>query len=243
MGAKGELKEALEKMDNDEVRNFLLKKECDWFEFKLNTPTASHAGGVWERMIRTVRNALNGLLEEYGSHLDEESLRTLMCEAEAIVNSRPMAAPGMNVPEDEPFTPNHLLTMKSRVLLPPRGEFQRADVYSVKRWKPVQYLVNQFWDRWKKGFLLALQERQKWNIPRRSLQPGDVVLLKEDSTARNQWRSARVEEAYKDEDGLVRRVRVLVGDAHLNEKGERIRVKCVLESPIQKLALLWKAES
>ena len=88
VGAKGELKEALEKMDNDEVRNFLLKKECDWFEFKLNTPTASHAGGVWERMIRTVRNALNGLLEEHGSQLGEESMRTLMCEAEAIVNSR-----------------------------------------------------------------------------------------------------------------------------------------------------------
>ena len=73
VGAKGELKEALEQMDNDEVRNFLLKKECDWFEFKLNTPTASHAGGVWERMIRTVRNALNGLLEEHGSQLGEES--------------------------------------------------------------------------------------------------------------------------------------------------------------------------
>ena len=164
VGAKGELKEALEKMDNDEVRNFLLKKECDWFEFKLNTHMASHAGGVWERMIRTVRNALNGLLEEHGSQLDEKSLRTLMCEAEAIVNSLPMAAPGMNVPEDEPLTPNHLLTMKSRVLLPPPGEFQRADVYLIKRWKRVQYLVNQFWDRWKKGFLLALQERQKWNV-------------------------------------------------------------------------------
>ena len=88
-------------------------------KFKLNTPTASHAGAVWERMIRTVRNALNSLLEEHGSQLDEEFLRTLMCEAEAIVNSRPMAAPGMNVPEDEPLTPNHLLTMKSRVLLPP----------------------------------------------------------------------------------------------------------------------------
>ena len=159
VGAKGELKEALEKMDNDEVRNFLLKKECDWFEFKLNTPTASHAGGVWERMIRTVRNALDGLLEEYESQLDEESLRTLMCEAEAIVNSRPMAAPGMNVREDEPLTPNHLLTMKSRVLLPPPGEFQCADVCFIKRRKRVQYLVNQFWDRWKKGFLLALQER------------------------------------------------------------------------------------
>ena len=46
VGTKNELNEAPVKMDNDEVRNFLLTKECEWFEFKLNTPTASHAGGV-----------------------------------------------------------------------------------------------------------------------------------------------------------------------------------------------------
>ena len=71
VGARGELKEALMKMDPDEVRRFLLKKECDWFEFKLNTPKASHAGGVWERMIRTVRNALDGLLKQHGTQLDD----------------------------------------------------------------------------------------------------------------------------------------------------------------------------
>ena len=38
-----------------------------------------------------------------------------MCEAEAIVNSRPKAASGMNVPKEEPLTQNNLLTMKSRV--------------------------------------------------------------------------------------------------------------------------------
>jgi hypothetical protein len=133
VGARGELKEALRKMDPDEVRRFLLKKECDFFEFKLNTPKASHAGGVWERMIRTVRNALDGLLEQHGTQLDEESLRTLICEAEAIVNSRPIVAVGTNSPEVEPLTPNHLLTMKSRVLMAPPGEFQRADVFLVKR--------------------------------------------------------------------------------------------------------------
>ncbi|CAB4030514.1 Hypothetical predicted protein, partial [Paramuricea clavata] len=69
------------------------------------------------------------------------------------------------------------------------GEFQRADVYLVKRWKRVQYLANQFWERWRKEFLLALQQRQKWNTPRRNIQKGDVVLLKEDS-ARNQRRTA-----------------------------------------------------
>ena len=241
VGARTELNETLKKMDCDEIRQFLVKRECDWFEFKLNTPTASHAGGVWERMIRTVRNALDGLLEQHGTQLDEESLRTLMCEAEAIVNSRPIVATGINSLEVEPLTPNHLLTMKSRALMAPPGEFQRADVYLVKRWKRVQYLANQFWERWRKEFLLALQQRQKWNTPRRNVQKGDVVLLKEDS-ARNQWRTARVDKTYASEDGLVRRVKIVVGDPLLNKKGQRIRAKSVLERPIQKLIVLLKAE-
>jgi hypothetical protein len=242
VGARGELKEALKNMDDEEVRKFLLKNECDWFEFKLNTPTASHAAGVWERMIRTVRNALNGLLSQHGTQLDEESLRTLMCEAEAIVNSRPIVNTGTNSPEEEPLTPNHLLTQKSRVVMAPPGEFQREDVYSVKRWKRVQYLANQFWQRWRKGYLLALQERQKWTKPRRNVQKGDVVLLKEESIARNQWRTARVEETYPDEDGLVRRVKIAVSDQLLNERGQRTRPASVLERPVQKLIVLMKSE-
>ena len=217
-------------MDCDEVRQFLVKKKCDWIEIKLNTPTPSHAGGVWERMIGTVRNALNGLLGQHGPQVDDESLKTLMCEAEAIVDSRPVAAAGTSSPEIELLTPNHLLTMKSRVLMAPPGEFQRADVYLAKRWKRVQYLANQFWERWRKEFLLTLQERQKWSSPRRNARKGDVVLLKEDSP-RNRWKTARVAEVYTDEDGLVRRVRVVVSDPLLNEKGQRIIIimKSLLE--------------
>jgi hypothetical protein len=219
----------------------LLKRECDWFEFKLNTPTASHAGGVWERMIRTVRSVLDGLLEQHGTQLDEESLRTLLCEVECIVNSRPIA--GTNTPEEEPLTPNHLLTTKTRVLMPPPGEFQRNDIYLVKRWRRVQHLTNCFWERWRKSYLMSLQERQKWNKPRRNIQVGDIVLLKDQSIARNHWKTARVEEAYQDEDGLVRKVKVVVGDAQLTRNGKRTRNRSVLERPIQKLVLLFKSDS
>jgi hypothetical protein len=124
----------------------------------------------------------------------------------------------------------------------PPGEFQREDVYSVKRWKRVQYLANQFWQRWRKGYLLALQERQKWTKPRRNVQKGDVVPLKEESIARNQWRTARVEETYPDEDGLVRRVKIAVSDQLLNERGQRTRPASVLERPVQKLIVLMKSE-
>jgi hypothetical protein len=44
--------------------------------------SASHMGGVWERQIRTVRSVLSALLQSNGSQLDDELLRTLMCETE-----------------------------------------------------------------------------------------------------------------------------------------------------------------
>ena len=47
-------------------------------------------GGVWERMIRSVRNVLDALLRSNALQLDDESLRTLMCETEAVVNNRPL---------------------------------------------------------------------------------------------------------------------------------------------------------
>ena len=114
-------------------------------------------GGMWERQIKTGRNVLNVLLDQAGTQQDEESLNTVMCETEAIVNSRPLTVDNISSPtEAEPLTPNHLLTMKSRVLLPPPGEFQRADLYLVKSWRRVQYIVNQFWSRWRKGFFYTL---------------------------------------------------------------------------------------
>ena len=111
VGAKRELKACLAELDQSKISSELLKINCDWFHFKMNVPSASHMGGVWERQIRSVRNVLSALLQSNGSQLDDESLRTLMCEAESIVNSRPLAIDTLSDPDAlNPLTPNHLLT-------------------------------------------------------------------------------------------------------------------------------------
>ena len=38
-------------------------------------------GGIWERMIKSVRSVLSVLLQEQGAQQDDEVLRTLMTEA------------------------------------------------------------------------------------------------------------------------------------------------------------------
>ena len=178
VGASAQLRKCLEEMNQERIKAELLKENCDWFDCKFNTPKASHMGGVWERQIRTVRNVLNAILHKNGYQL-EESLRTFMCEAESIVNSRPLTVDNLSSPDcPEPLMPNHLLTMKSKIVLPPPGVFQTADMYLRKHWKRVQHLSNEFWTRWRKEFLHTLQERQKWFRPRRNFNVDDVVVIK-----------------------------------------------------------------
>ena len=48
VGERRELKEALQEMKYDHIRIELLKKECDYINFKMNTTGSSHMGGIWE---------------------------------------------------------------------------------------------------------------------------------------------------------------------------------------------------
>ena len=73
------------------------------------------------------------LPEQYchSCRLDDESLRTLMVEVEGIVNCRPLTSETINdVNSVKPLCPMNILTMNSKVVLPPPGEFPTADQYA-----------------------------------------------------------------------------------------------------------------
>lgn len=136
-----------------------------------------------------------------------------MVKAETIVNSRPLTTESASSPGNlQPLTPNQLLTMKSKIVLPPPGLFDRSNLYSRKRWRTVQHLANEFWSRWRKEYLQTLQQRQRWTKPRRNLRVGDIVLLAEENLPRNKWRLARINDVYPDKDGLVRKAQLVVAD-------------------------------
>ena len=117
VGASRELQEAYKLMDHKKVQEFLLQHCCDYFPFKFNVPVASYQGGVWERQIRSVRAVLNSLLLSNGQQLDEDTLRTFLAEAEAVVNCRLLYVDNL-ASADGPLslTANHILTGKSRLV-------------------------------------------------------------------------------------------------------------------------------
>jgi hypothetical protein len=185
VGGCKELHDALHSIQDSEVRAAFAKYNCN---FTFNTPTASHMGGIWESLIRPVRSILNNLVQNSGVRLTSEELRTLFYETMAIINSRPLTVQNLNdVNSLEPLTPNHLLTMKSEVVLPP-GNFCSADMYCRKRWKKVQCLANQFWTRWRKEYLITLQQRHKWHKPKCNIKLGAVVLIVDENSHRSEWK-------------------------------------------------------
>lgn len=157
-----------------------------------------------------------------------------MTEAESIVNGRPLTVETLSDPlSPEPLTPNHLLTLKTQIVLPPPGKFEPPDVYSRKRWRRVQYLANQFWLRWQKEYCALLQNRQKWTGKKRNMREGDIVLATDNEIPRNQWPLALVTRTYPSNDDLVRKVQIT-----MCKGGQR---KC-FDRPVHKLVLLMAKE-
>ena len=173
IGAEQELKKAYMEMDDRKIQSFLLEQGGDWIRWHMNPPLASHMGGFWEQQIRSARAILGSLLKTHGECLDDGSLLTVMTEVEGILNSSPLTIEVLNDPTSlQPLSPVNILTMKSKVVSPPPGEFSKSDIYSRKRWQCIQHIANEFWCRWKKEYLQSLQECQKWEGKRRNLATG-----------------------------------------------------------------------
>ncbi|RXN17185.1 hypothetical protein ROHU_008098 [Labeo rohita] len=239
IGAKNEFKAALQELNEERLSSFLSQRQCD---FVMNAPHSSHAGGVWERQIKTVRSVLSSILALAHNRLRDSVLRTVLYEVMAIVNSRPLTVDTLFSPDSlEPLTPNHLIQMKSISALPPPGTFPREDLYGARRWRQVQYLAEQFWSRWKPEYLHSIMARQKWHSPKRNLQVGDVVMDMDESSPRCEWKLAKVVDIVEGKDGLVRRVKISVGDKRLTKDGKRLSKLSILERPVQKLVLLLEA--
>ena len=88
---------------------------------------ASHFGGAWERLIRSVRRVLSGIAPE--TTFSEERLSTFFVEVESILNSRPLTPFSFVDALDRPLTPKDLLLLSAEKELPPT-EIEKCDIPS-----------------------------------------------------------------------------------------------------------------
>jgi hypothetical protein len=76
-------------------------------------------------------------------------------------------------------------------------------------------------------------ERKKWTRQRRNSRVGDIVIVRDDDLARNNWPLGKVVEVYPSDDALVRKVRILV--SHGGKFSH-------LDRPVHKLVLIVAQE-
>ena len=83
-------------MNQKQIRDYLLRNGTDWIKWHKNQAGAAHMGGVWERQIRSARSILAALLKTHGHSLNDEGLRKLVAETEAIINSRSLTVESLS---------------------------------------------------------------------------------------------------------------------------------------------------
>lgn len=193
-----------------------------------NPPSAPHMGGVWERLVRSIKSATNVLLES-PRNPDDETLLTILYEAECMVNSRPLTYVPLESADDEALTPNHFIfgCSNGTKVLPTEPVDIRRTLRSS--WKLAQHIMDQFWCRWIKEFLPVITRRCKWFKECEDVKVGDLVLIVGEST-RNHWIRGRVEQVIVGKDHRVRQALVRTSTGILRRPALKLAVLDILES-------------
>ncbi|XP_072400943.1 uncharacterized protein [Diabrotica undecimpunctata] len=140
-------------------------------QWRFNPPTAAWWGGFWERLVGVLKQLLRKVLGQ--ASLDYESLMTVICNCEAIINSRPLTS--SNDPNDLiPLTPMMFLRDQTESGVP---DCDAVDQKALSR-KVVyrQKLVDDLRRRFRNEYLGQLK---LWFKGRSSQQVkvGDMVLV------------------------------------------------------------------
>ena len=180
------------------IQDFLATEGCVW---NFIPPHGPHFGGLWEAAVKSMKYHLRRTL---GSRVATyEELSTLLTEIEACLNSRPLCALS-----DDPFNPTYLSPGHFLIGEPltqlPVTDYTNVNCNRLSRWQTYQQQLQQFWQRWSADYLQDLQQRQRWQRTVPNLQPGDLVLLREDNTTPLQWPTAVITDVHPGREGIVR---------------------------------------
>ncbi|XP_064475786.1 uncharacterized protein LOC135389683 [Ornithodoros turicata] len=204
----------------EDVLNFAATYRIQW---KFIVERAPWWGGWRERMVRSVKDALKRCLGR--QRLTFEELTTALCEAECIVNCRPLTYVTSETEDLNPLTPADFLVGKHLTLLPTPGEVTPPpSAKGLRQYLKVQRRHrSQFWSRWRKEYLLQLRSAHMTrHKPESQLQVGDVVVI-HDKGPPLMWKLGRVTQAFPGRDGVVRACAVALAN------------RTVLHSPVQLL--------
>ena len=207
-------------LTEDDVISYATNQNIHW---DFNVELAPWMGGFYERLVGMVKRSLRKALGK--ACLTSEHLLTLLKEAEAVINSRPLTYVGDDIHSFMTLTPAHFLSLNPKIGSPSHEQDNSVDsdynpqITSAERlvvmWKRGLKHIDSFWKIWKEDYLLSLRERSQRSLkgPRTqspfSANVGDVILIKDD-LPRGSWRMGRIMDLVTSRDGQIRSAKVLL---------------------------------
>lgn len=202
--AKTQLDELYKLQNSDthqkQVYDFAAQKGINFHFLPCYSPNFA---GLAEAGVKSMKFHLKRVMQT--SSLTYEELNTLLCQIEAVLNSRPLMPLSTDKNDFSCITPGHFLIGAPLNSYP---EQENSCLSRLQSWKICNNLKHSFWKEWKNNYLNILQSRPKWTDVHPNIKVGSLVILKDDNVAPLYWPMARVIQVFPGSDNRVRVVEV-----------------------------------
>ncbi|XP_055924549.1 uncharacterized protein LOC129956644 [Argiope bruennichi] len=196
VGTSNELKS----VDWVKMQEYASVKKILW---KFNPPSAPWWGGFWERLIGMLKSILRKILGK--ASLQFEELYTVLCDAEGIINSRPLTYLSEDNEDLIALTPAMFLQDVKEIGVPDIDEIDAKRMN--KRFFYRQKVCQDLRKRFRIEYLGHLREFSKIRNESK-IKEGDIVLIGDSNVKRINWPLGRVIKLYLGKDKKVRLVEV-----------------------------------
>lgn len=220
VGANNDLRD-LQNFLNSEQGNKKIQRELanELIEWNFNPPRTPHFGGIWEAAVKALKNHLRKVVGD--TLFSYENLNTLLCEIEAILNSRPLTPMSSDANDLNVLTPGHFLIGHSLTTIP-TTDLSTIPVNRLNVWQHIQKIKEDLWKRWSKEYLSELNVRSKWAVGGENIKIGTLVTIRDDNIPPMRWCVGRVVELIPGEDLIVRVVRLRTANGIIERGVKRI---------------------
>ncbi|KAL0839771.1 hypothetical protein ABMA28_016409 [Loxostege sticticalis] len=224
----------------NELANFLNLKSNEislyaaesQIEFKFSPAYSPHFNGLVEGCVKSIKYHLKRVIGL--TNLTYEELTTLLVQVEAILNSRPLTPLSSDPSDLTALTPSHFLLGRTIMMTAPQvhDEEQNKNIATLTRYKRVEHLKSQFWQRFNREYISELQRRNKWCKPAEGLRLHQMVVVKDDRLPPNRWLLGRISHVYPGTDGVARVADVITSSGTLRRAFNRLIPLPILEPDV-----------
>lgn len=223
IGADKQLREMFDSAKSnmpEEIAEALTLESTTWHFIP---PQSPNFGGLWEAGVRCAKAHLRKVIGDIT--LTYEELSTVLSQVESCLNSRPISILSNEANDPLPLTPGHFLIGEPMFNVC-HENYADCNLTSIDRWKLVQKMVDNFWIRWSKEYLVCLSQRYKWNSKLAEPSVNDICIVREDNLPPTKWLLGRIVAKHPGPDNVTRVVTIRCKNGLLKRPLSKL---CVLD--------------